>query len=95
MKVPAIPGLIGGVILGGIFAGMFQGAGMADIIGAAHYGYESATGIGAIDDLLSRGGLDSMMWTVSLILIAMSFGGIMEKSGMLEALAKEIMKFAH
>lgn len=94
MKIPAIPGLIGGVFLGGIFAALFQGAGMGDIIGAAHYGYESATGIVSIDDLLSRGGLDSMMWTVSLILIAMCFGGIMEKSGMLEALAKEIMKFA-
>ncbi len=94
MKIPAIPGLIGGVFLGGIFAALFQSAGMADIIGAAHYGYESATGIVSIDDLLSRGGLDSMMWTVSLILIAMCFGGIMEKSGMLEALAKEIMKFA-
>lgn len=94
MKVPAIPGLIGGVILGGIFAAAFQGAGMADVLGAAHYGFESATGIDAIDSLLSRGGLDSMMWTVSLILIAMSFGGIMEKSGMLEALAREIMKFA-
>jgi NhaC family Na+:H+ antiporter len=94
MKVPAIPGLIGGVFLGGIFAAVFQGAGMADILGAAHYGFESATGIVEIDDLLSRGGLDSMMWTVSLILIAMSFGGIMERSGMLEALAKQIMKFA-
>ncbi|MBN2260811.1 MAG: Na+/H+ antiporter NhaC [Clostridiales bacterium] len=94
MKIPAIPGLIGGVILGGIFAAAFQGAGMADIIGAAHYGFESATGIEAIDNLLSRGGLDSMMWTVSLILIAMVFGGIMEKSGMLNALAAEIMKFA-
>lgn len=94
LKVPAIPGLIGGVVLGGIFAAIFQGAGMSDILGAAHYGFESATGIEAIDSLLSRGGLDSMMWTVSLILIAMCFGGIMEKSGMLEALAKQIMKFA-
>ena len=94
MKVPALPGLMGGVILGGLFAAMFQGAGMSAIIESAHYGYSSATGIDALDSLLSRGGLDSMMWTVSLILIAMTFGGIMEKSGMLEALAEQIMKFA-
>ncbi|PAB56370.1 Na+/H+ antiporter NhaC [Anaeromicrobium sediminis] len=95
LKVPAIPGLIGGTLLGGLFAAMFQGAGMTEIIGAAHYGYESATGIEAIDSLLSRGGLDSMMWTVSLILCAMAFGGIMEKAGMLHAIAEYILKFAN
>ncbi|MGB3366811.1 MAG: Na+/H+ antiporter NhaC [Acidaminobacteraceae bacterium] len=94
MKVPAIPGLIGGTFLGGIFAWLFQGAGMTDIIGAAHYGFESATGIEALDTLLSRGGLDGMMWTVSLILIAMTFGGILEKTGMLEAIAAELLKYA-
>ncbi|WP_432401327.1 Na+/H+ antiporter NhaC [Wukongibacter sp. M2B1] len=95
LKVPAIPGLIGGTILGGLFAFFFQGAGMTDIIGAAHYGFTSETGITAIDDLLSRGGLDSMMWTVSLILCAMAFGGIMEKSGMLHAIAAAILKIAN
>lgn len=95
LKVPALPGLIGGTILGALFAFLFQGAGMTEIIGAAHYGYESATGVAVIDDLLSRGGLDSMMWTVALILCAMSFGGVMETSGMLNAIAEYILKFAH
>ncbi len=94
LKVPAIPGLIGGVALGGIFSAIFQGAGMSGIIDAAHYGYVSETGITAIDDLLSRGGLDSMMWTISLILIAMSFGGVMERTGMLEVIAEKILTFA-
>ena len=93
-KVPAIPGLIGGTILGGLFAALFQGADMTSIIGAAHYGFESATGIEAVDELLTRGGLDSMMWTISLILIAMSFGGTMEKTGMLHAIAEKILSFA-
>jgi len=95
LKTPAIPGLIGGTILGGIFAAIFQGAGMSEIIEAAHYGFESTTGVVAIDELLSRGGLDSMMWTVSLILCAMAFGGIMEKSGMLRAIAGKILTFAN
>jgi NhaC family Na+:H+ antiporter len=94
MKTPAIPGLFGGAVLGGLFAAMFQGAGMSDIIGALHYGYASATGIEAIDSLLSRGGMDSMMWTVSLILCAMTFGGVMEKTGMLHAVAEQILKLA-
>jgi NhaC family Na+:H+ antiporter len=91
-KIPAIPGLIGGVVLGSIFATLFQGAGMGAIIDAAHYGFVSETGIEAIDDLLSRGGLDSMMWTVSLIMIAMSFGGTLEKTGMLNALLEKVLK---
>jgi len=91
-KVPAIPGLIGGVVLGGIFAVIFQGAGMSAIIEASHYGFVSETGIVEIDDLLSRGGLDSMMWTVSLIMIAMSFGGVLERTGMLNALLEKVLR---
>ena len=94
MKVPAIPGLFGGAILGGVAAMMFQGSSLGDVINALHYGYESATGIEFVDTLLSRGGLDSMMWTVSLILCAMTFGGVMEKTGMLEALASVILGLA-
>ncbi len=94
MKAPAIPGLFGGAVLGGIFAMIFQHSSMADIIDALHYGYSSDTGFAAIDKLLSRGGLDSMMWTVSLILCAMTFGGVMEKTGMLEAIAEKILTFA-
>ncbi|WP_129595956.1 Na+/H+ antiporter NhaC [Anaerophilus nitritogenes] len=94
-KVPALPGLFGGTLLGAIFSAIFQGAGMTEIIKAAHFGYTSDTGVEAIDSLLSRGGLDSMMWTVSLILIALSFGGVMESSGMLNAIAQKILTFAH
>lgn len=93
-KVPALPGLIGGVTIGGVFAIVFQGANLGDVINAAHYGFESTTGIEAVDKLLTRGGLDSMMWTVSLILSAMCFGGVMEKTGMLVAIAKKILSFA-
>ena len=71
-----------------------QGSSLGDVINALHYGYESATGIEFVDTLLSRGGLDSMMWTVSLILCAMTFGGVMEKTGMLEALASVILGLA-
>jgi NhaC family Na+:H+ antiporter len=94
MKVPAIPGLFAGAVLGGVAAWIFQGAGLGDIINAFHYGYESTTGIEFVDTLLTRGGLDGMMWTVSLILCAMMFGGVMEKTGMLEALASVILTFA-
>lgn len=47
---------------------------------------------GMLNELLTRGGLDSMMWTISLILCALSFGGMMERCGFLEVLLHTILK---
>ncbi|MDD3148248.1 MAG: Na+/H+ antiporter NhaC, partial [Candidatus Riflebacteria bacterium] len=94
LKVPALPGLFGGVFVGAIFAAVFQGAGMTEIIKAAQSGFSSQTGVVAVDELLSRGGLESMMNTISLILIALSLGGVMESSGMLYAISMKILGFA-
>ncbi|NLV89361.1 MAG: Na+/H+ antiporter NhaC, partial [Tissierellia bacterium] len=95
LKIPALPGLVSGTVLGGLFAAIFQGSGIGDIIDAAHYGVSVETGVELVDDLLSGGGLDGMMWTVSLILLAMVFGGIMERTGMLQAIGNAILKFAN
>lgn len=93
-KVPAIPGLLAGTFLGGLFGFIFQGAGLGEIIDAVHYGYAVDTGVEIVDDLVSGGGLDGMMWTVSLIIIALSLGGILEKSGMLAAIGAAILSVA-
>ncbi len=94
MKVPAIPGLFAGAILGGIAAIIFQGATLGGVINALHYGYSADSGNVMINELLQRGGLNSMMGTISLIMCAMIFGGVMEKTGMLQALAEVILKMA-
>lgn len=46
-----------------------------------------------VDELLTRGGLMSMMETVALIICALSFGGIMERTGMLQVLAGALLRF--
>ncbi|NIN71810.1 MAG: Na+/H+ antiporter NhaC [Gemmatimonadetes bacterium] len=91
-KIKPLPALLGGTVLGGIFAIATQGASLADSIAAAHSGYVSNTGVASVDDLLSRGGLMSMMETVALIICALAFGGIMERTGMLEAIARSLLK---
>ena len=91
-KIPPLPALLGGTILGGIFALLTQGQSLKDVIQVAQSGYVSETGVQMVDDLLSRGGLESMMQTVALIICALSFGGIMERTGMLEVLAKSLLK---
>ena len=91
-KVPPLPALLGGSMLGGIFGMVFQSNSLANVIEAAKSGYVSQTGLSMVDDLLTRGGLDSMMDTVALIICALSFGGIMEKTGMLETIAGALLK---
>lgn len=45
-----------------------------------------------LKELLSRGGLQSMNWTVSLILCALSFGGVLDRCGFLEVLLGAMLK---
>lgn len=47
-----------------------------------------------MDDLLTRGGMSSMYGTVGIILCAMCFGGVMERSGMLARIAGAILGMA-
>lgn len=91
-KVPPLPALLGGTILGGIFGMVAQSQSLAGVIQAAKSGFVSETGVAMVDDLLTRGGLDYMMNTVALIICALSFGGIMEKTGMLDTLARALLK---
>jgi len=92
LKIPPLPALLGGTLLGAVFAVLSQSRSLGEIVQAAHSGYVSNSGVAMVDDLLSRGGLMSMMETVALIICALSFGGIMEKTGMLEALAASLLK---
>lgn len=93
-KTPAVPGLFIGTLLGGIAGMIFQGVSFGDVLDAMQNGVVSETGNAMIDDLLTGGGYQSMMWTISLILSALTFGGILDKTGMLETIAKRILKFA-
>ncbi|MDR1471115.1 MAG: sodium:proton antiporter [Synergistaceae bacterium] len=45
-----------------------------------------------LNELLARGGLQSMNWTVSLILCALTFGGVLERVGYLEVFLNTLMK---
>jgi NhaC family Na+:H+ antiporter len=91
-RIPPLPALLGGTLIGGVCAVATQSSSLADVIGAAHTGYVSATGVAEVDDLLTSGGLMSMMETVALIMCALSFGGIMERTGMLETIARSLLE---
>ncbi|MFD4838963.1 Na+/H+ antiporter NhaC family protein [Achromobacter sp. NPDC058515] len=55
-------------------------------------GYVSTTGYPELDQLLSRGGMSSMLDTVWLIVTALAFGGVVEKAGVLDKLITPIIE---
>ncbi|SFM76683.1 Na+:H+ antiporter, NhaC family [Psychrobacillus psychrodurans] len=94
LKVPAIPALIVGILFGFLSQILIQGGSVAEAVGALQSGYVIDTGNAMVDELFNRGGLDSMMYTVSMTIVAMTFGGILEYSGMLQSIMDQILKFA-
>ena len=62
---------------------------------ALYAGFELDSGNAALDNLLSRGGMSSMLMTVWLIMSAMMFGAVMETIGMLQAIAARILTAVH
>ena len=90
-KNPPLPSLFAGVLVGGAVAIFWQGYGLHDIFAFAQSGYSIETGVADIDSLLNAGGIQSMMWTISLILIALGFGGALERTGCLEAIIQAII----
>ncbi len=109
-KVPAFPALLIGALIGGVFAMLFQQAAIVKMINEPDLalgwtllkgfwfslfdGYTADTGNAALDKLLSRGGMSSMLSTVWLIISAMMFGAVMETTKMLEAIASRILRMA-
>lgn len=83
-KVPSLPTMIISSLVAAVLAMLFQGSTLTDITNVMNYGYVGNTGVAEVDKLLTRGGLQSMMWTVSLGFIGVGLGGILEKTRMLE-----------
>ncbi|WP_232796318.1 Na+/H+ antiporter NhaC [Staphylococcus canis] len=94
LKVPAIPAIVIGIVLGFFTQIFFQGDTLLDAVKALQVGYTLDSGNEMIDTLFNRGGLESMFYTISLTLVAMTFGGLLEYSGMLKALIQVILRFA-
>jgi NhaC family Na+:H+ antiporter len=93
-KRPTIPGMLFSSLTAAVLAVIFQRESIVRIAQALNSGYPAATGVEAVDRLLSRGGLMSMMETQLVAFTAFSFGGIMQKTGMLSVILDRIMTVA-
>lgn len=107
-KAPAIPTLLFGALLGGVWAIIFQpelikslawnpdssfAVNSFQVVMTSLYGNTTVvTSNDVVNELLITGGMFGMLNTVWLIICAMVFGGIMEVSGMLRVLAEAVMR---
>ncbi len=90
-KIPALPGLMGAAALGVLSAFFVQGVTVPEMLSALMDGFKTETGVATVDTLLNRGGIMSMMKTVALMTLALSFSGIYERTGMAESILRKIV----
>jgi len=109
-RMPVLPTIWVGILLGAVIALIVQtdsviamagdkemadGAAMVKGLWTVLFdGYSANTGNTNIDSLLSRGGMSSMLNTVWLIICAMIFSAVLEKTGMLAKLVNSIVGLA-
>ena len=85
-KMNALATIVASAMSAMIIAIIFQGYSIVDMMSYMNYGYVIETGNFDVDKLMNRGGLQSMMWTVSIGYLGLSYGGILEKTGVLNTL---------
>ena len=109
-KIPPLPTILFGALLGGLMAVILQPEGVLEFADSPDLsrgialtkgiwlvlsdGYVSTTGVAEVDDLLTRGGMSSMLVTIWLIITAMAFGAVLEHTGMLQRLIDGALKRA-
>jgi Na+:H+ antiporter, NhaC family len=107
LRFPPFVTIFAGALFGGVLAVIFNApqtiafaqspslpaslAALKGVWSALANGYVSSSGDPQIDVLLSRGGMESMLNTVWLILTALAFGAVLEHAGLLNRLIAPVM----
>jgi len=91
LKISAIPAMLFTTFLATLISLIFQGSSLTEALTAINYGYTEESGIKMIDSILLRGGIQSMMWTFSMVYLALCLGGVLEKAGYLTVLVEKIV----
>ena len=109
LKVPPLPSILAGSLMGGVFAIIFQPELIQEIAGItgnyakaayvtvmqAIYGNVSIlTNNALMNELMSTSGMAGMLNTIWLIMSAMIFGGAMDSAGMLVRITHSVIRFA-
>lgn len=108
LKVPAYPAILISAGFGVVFALAVQPEAVAKLANQLDAeapapqlrgvwtvlfgGYTATSSDPSLNDLLSKGGMSSMLNTIWLIITALSFGGVLERTGILKHLLDAILK---
>ena len=90
-KLPAIPAIAIAAVGGGIYGAAAQGATVMEILRSALSGYVGQSGMMLVDELLTAGGITSMLYSVSIVVLAMAYGGVMESTGQMETVIRPVV----
>ena len=92
-KFPTIPGMLYSAITAVLLGIILQGAELVESLNILVNGYTADTGLPAVDKLLSRGGMISMMDVTLIAFCAFAFAGIIQAAGMLDVILESISRF--
>ncbi|TMW70663.1 Na+/H+ antiporter NhaC [Alteribacter natronophilus] len=95
-KTPAIPTMLAGIGAGFVMAVIQDGQlNMGHWMVLIQDGFTASTGNGDIDELLTRGGIQGMMWAVSILVLALAMGGILSSLRIIETLFDRIQSWVN
>lgn len=89
-KCPAIPTMMIAAVMGVLMTGVFQKRMPGEILEYMYSGFVGKTGIKAVDQLLTRGGLMSMTGTVTLMLMSLTLAGVLQSTGIIRNILEKI-----
>ncbi len=90
-KVAAEVAMMTAAVVAVLLALTIQGQELSAVLSSLYGGGSITSGVEQLDSLLGRGGISSMMWTLSLSLLALALGGILDGFGFLRILIKGIL----
>ncbi|ELZ57199.1 MULTISPECIES: Na+/H+ antiporter NhaC family protein [Halorubrum] len=83
----ALPTLVAGVFAGALTTIVLQGAGFVAAWETFMYGTAPESASETVNELLATGGLTGSAWTITVVVAALSLGGILERTGVLAVIA--------
>ena len=90
-RAPAEVSMLASVAVAVVLAVAIQDRTITEVLNSLNEGYSANTGLERLDVLLSRGGMQSMMWTMSLALLALSLGGVLDRVGFVRVLLNGLL----
>ncbi len=91
-RYPALPTLVAGVLAGVLTTVLLQGTGFVAAWEVFMAGTSPETGSDLVDGLLASGGLTGSAWTITVVVAALSLGGLLEQVGVLAVLADRLAR---